>query len=174
MNLRPLRPEPPARVSHTGVEHGREAPGRPTHRRRVAPLLYFAAVPLAKPTLVIRVRIAQSGLKLTGPGTGRRPNEHATRIVRRQRLLPHWVLTADGLHERRGHTPPQQEVRGRIGNDHGRQSCATTSAKTARPSRSTSRTSASAPRRCSRHSRSARRDGAAARPTSTTDSRALK
>src|SRR5450759_806167 len=56
----------------------------------------------------------------------------------------------------------------------GRQRCATTSPKTARPLRSTSRTPESAPRRCSRHSRSARRDGAAARPTRTTGSRALK
>ena len=59
----------------------------------------------------------------------------------------------------------------------GRQRRATTSAKTARPFRPTSRTPESAPRRCSRHSRSARsarRDGAAARPTSTTLSRALK
>jgi hypothetical protein len=46
--------------------------------------------------------------------------------------------------------------------------------KTARPSKTTSRIPTSAPRRCSRHSRSARRDSAAARPTSTTDSRALK
>ena len=43
----------------------------------------------------------------------------------------------------------------------GRQRRATTSAKTARPFRSTSRTPESAPRRRSRHARSARRDGAA-------------
>src|SRR5450756_2011810 len=43
----------------------------------------------------------------------------------------------------------------------GRQRRATTSAKTARPFRPTSRTPDSAPRRCSRQARSARRDGAA-------------
>src|SRR5665811_900354 len=43
----------------------------------------------------------------------------------------------------------------------GRQRRATTSAKTARPFRPTSRTPESAPRRCSRQARSARRDGAA-------------
>src|ERR1019366_7390367 len=43
----------------------------------------------------------------------------------------------------------------------GRQRRATTSAKTARPFRSTSRTPESAPRKRSRHARSARRDGAA-------------
>ena len=43
----------------------------------------------------------------------------------------------------------------------GRRKRATTSAKTARPYRPTSRTPESAPRRRSRHARSARRDGAA-------------
>jgi len=50
LNLRPLRPEPRARLSPTGVEHAREALGHSTHRRRVVLLLYFAAVLLAKRT----------------------------------------------------------------------------------------------------------------------------
>src|SRR5664280_1372635 len=39
----PLRPEPRARSSPTGVEHARAASRHPKHRRRAAWLLYFAA-----------------------------------------------------------------------------------------------------------------------------------
>jgi hypothetical protein len=44
LNLRPLRPEPRAGVSPTGVEHARAASSDSEYRRGVAPLLYFAAV----------------------------------------------------------------------------------------------------------------------------------
>jgi hypothetical protein len=57
--------EPAASSSRTtselaakGLEHTREASGRPTYRRTVAPLLYFAAALAAKPNPVIRVRVA--------------------------------------------------------------------------------------------------------------------
>jgi hypothetical protein len=50
VGVAPLRPEPRARLSPKGIAQVQEASGDPRYRGRVAPLLYFAAVPLTKPT----------------------------------------------------------------------------------------------------------------------------